>query len=100
MAILRDHPLMIRHGVHNWPPIWTKGILRTAKVVTGEVGILKFVQSSEFSNRCFLITENERELYTGTLLFDDMKFCHHVGDVLRKHVGQPIAEIGDLDIQL
>jgi hypothetical protein len=100
MATLRDHPLMIRRGVHNWPPLWTKGTLKDVKRVTGEIGILRYIQSNNVSNRCFLITENERELYTGTLIFDDMKFCRQIVDILRQQVGRPIKEIGDLDVQL
>jgi hypothetical protein len=100
MPALRDHPLMIRRGVHNWPPIWTKGALQETKSVTGEVGVLRYIHSNDASNRCFLIAENDRELYTGTLIFDDVKFCRQIVDLLRKQVGRPIKEIGDLDIQI
>jgi len=100
MATLRDHPLMIRRGVHNWPPVWTKGANQDVKRVIGEVGILRYIHANSVSNRCFLIAENERELYTGTLILDDVKFCRQVVDILRKHVGRPIKEIGDLDVQL
>ena len=98
MATLRDHPSMIRRGVHNWPPVWTKGANQDGKRLTGELGILRYIHANNVSNRCFLIAENERELYTGTLIFDDVNFCRRVVDILRKQVGKPIKEIGDLDV--
>lgn len=99
MATLRDHPLMFRRGVHNWPPVWTNGASKDGKKVTGEVGVLRYIHANDVSNRCFLIAENERQLYTGTLIFDDVNFCRQVVAMLRKNVGRPIKEIGDLDVQ-
>lgn len=97
MATLRDHPSMIRRGIRNWPPVWTNGA-KEAKKVTGEVGVLRYIHANDVSNRCFLIAENDRQLYTGTLIFDDVKFCRQVVAMLRQHVGRPIKEIGDLDV--
>jgi hypothetical protein len=46
--LLRDHPLMSRYGVPNWPPVWTwvdgpeiDG--PENKSLKGELGILKWV---------------------------------------------------------
>jgi hypothetical protein len=47
--LLRDHPLMSRHGVPNWPPVWTwvNGPAVDGpenESLRGEVGILKWVR--------------------------------------------------------
>jgi hypothetical protein len=33
------------------------------------------------------------------LIFDDVKFCRQIVDMLRKQIGRSIKEIGDLDVQ-
>jgi hypothetical protein len=43
VVLLRDHPLMSRKGVPNWPPVWTWMRGKKDKYPKGEVGILKAV---------------------------------------------------------
>jgi hypothetical protein len=38
---LRDHPLMSRSGVCNWPPVWIRIDGQRDKGLQGEIGILK-----------------------------------------------------------
>jgi hypothetical protein len=96
---LRGHPLLIRHpGGKNWPPVWTQRRRDGVKAVTGEDGILIYVHAAAGSNKCDLVIEYENENYTGTLLFDEAKFCHQVAALLRQHIGKSIKEIGDLDV--
>ena len=39
--LLRDHPLMFRRGVRNWPPVWTWINGQEDKRPRGEIGTLK-----------------------------------------------------------
>ena len=64
-----------------------------------EVGILKSARMHEHSpNKCFLIAEHEKLTYMGCLIFDDMKFCAQIHDLLQFNVGRSIAEIGSIDL--
>ena len=40
----------------------------------------------------------EKAVYTGSLLFDDVSFCHHIYRLLRDHCGRPIRHIAGLDL--
>jgi hypothetical protein len=95
---LRDHPLIRHPGGANWPPVWTQRRIDGVKAMTGEDGVLIYVHAATESDKCFLVIELENENYNGTLIFDDAKFCHHVADLLRRYIGKPIKDIGDLDV--
>jgi len=68
--LLRDHPLMSRYGVPNWPPVWTWMSGGDNKHPRGEVGILRRVEISKVlpANRCFLYIDYEDSSYIGCLL--------------------------------
>jgi len=90
---------MSYRGVSNWPPIWTQGTEKNRKIVRDEVGILRYVHDvNPTSNKIYLVIEYKREHYVGTLIFDDLKFCHQITALLKQHIGRPIEEIGDLDL--
>jgi hypothetical protein len=95
---LRDHPLIRHSGGLNWPPVWTQRRIDGFKAHTGDVGVLIYVHAASGSNKCDLVIEYENENYTGTLLFDEAKFCHQVADLLRQHIGKSIKDIGDLEV--
>lgn len=96
---LRDHPLMSHHGASNWPPIWTQGRGIDRKIIRDEIGILRYIHDvNQTSKKFYLVIEYEKEHYVGTLFFDDPTFCHQIADLLRRHIGVPIEEIGDLDV--
>jgi hypothetical protein len=76
---LSDHPLMSHRGVHNWPPVWSHGTGKNQKVVMGEIGILRYVHSvNPEAKKFYLVIEYENENYVGTLIFDDLAFCHQI----------------------
>jgi hypothetical protein len=54
--LLRDHPLMSRYGVPNWPPVWALVNGPENKLPRGEVGILKWVGLSgvQLPDRCVI----------------------------------------------
>jgi hypothetical protein len=96
---LRDHPLMSHHGVPNWPPVWTQARAKDTKVIRGEIGILKYVDTVNTAGKKFhLLMQYAQWNYVGTLLFDDLTFCRQIAALLQQHVGRPIKEIGDLDV--
>jgi hypothetical protein len=90
---------MKHRGVRNWPPVWTKASLDN-KAVQGEVGILRSVHFSNYdeSHSFLLIIEHESAYYVGTVLFDDITFHRQMIDLLQRHIGRSIKEIGDLDL--
>jgi hypothetical protein len=90
---------MTYRGVSNWPPIWTQGTEKSKKTARGEVGILRYVHDvNPAANKIYLVIEYEKEHYVGTLIFDDVKFCHQMIDLLQQHIHRPIEEIGDIDL--
>ena len=96
---LRDHPLMSRHGVPNWPPVWRWMDGDSKQSAKGEVGILEEVQPSAVSsNLIHLVMRHESCEYMGTLIFDDLQFCRQIQTLLQEHCGKPIRDIGDIDL--
>ena len=103
--LLRDHPLMSRYGVPNWPPVWTWVDRREIdgpanKFLKGEVGTLIWVGLTgiEPPDRCYLYIDHEGSTYLGCLLFDDHTFCRYVAKLLESYSNRPIAEIGSIDL--
>jgi hypothetical protein len=98
--LLRDHPLMSRHCVHNWPPVWTWKDGGENEHPNGEVGILKAIVLSRIqpADRCFLLVSHQGSEYLGCLLFDDPAFCKQITNLLQDYCNRPIAEIGSLDV--
>jgi hypothetical protein len=97
---LRDHPLIRHSGGLNWPPVWMQRKIDGFKAMTGEDGVLIYVHAASGLDRCDLVIEYENENYTGTLLFNEAKFCHQVADLLRQHIGKSLKNIGDLEVSV
>jgi hypothetical protein len=96
---LRNHPLMRRHGISNWPPIWSQHGREGDKRIRGECGVLRYVHANQnISNKCYLVIEHEAEHFVGCLIFDDVAFCSYISTLLQDHIGHSIKEIGDLDL--
>ena len=97
---LRNHPLMSCVGLRNWPPawLWRDGSEDTRPA--GEVGFLRHVILSDIDppKRCFLVMEHMGAEYIGCLSFENSAFCSEIYRVLRDHCGNPIHEIGEVDI--
>jgi hypothetical protein len=99
MTTLRDHPLMRHHSAHNWPPVWTQAS-KNSQTVRGEVGVLRSIHLNlglEL-HKIFLIIEHDGEYFIGTLMIDDAAFRRQVRELLQRHIGRSIKEIGDLDM--
>jgi hypothetical protein len=99
--MLRNHPAMSYRGLNNWPPIWTwRGGAGEDRRPKGEVGILRdvFLSQVEPRSRIYLIMEHEATEYMGCLLFNDPTLCRQLCELLNRHCGYPISEIGNLDL--
>jgi hypothetical protein len=96
---LRNHPFMRRHGIANWPPVWTQAKKQNNKAMRGEFGVLRYVHWYRAgSNKCYLVMEYNKEHYVGALLFDDATFCRQIATILQAHIGEAISDIGTLDL--
>ena len=92
---------MSYRGLRNWPPIWTwRGGAGVDHRPRGEVGILRdvFLSRVEPRSRIYLIIEHENEEYMGSLLFVDATFCAQICELLNKHRGSRVADLGNLDV--
>jgi hypothetical protein len=98
--LLREHPLMSRRGVRNWPPAWTWIDGREDKRPRGEIGTLNTVSLTKLNpaNCCYMYIDHEGSSYMGCLLFDDPAFCGQITKLLEGRCNRPIGEIGSLDL--
>ncbi|HKA33618.1 MAG TPA: hypothetical protein VKH64_10420 [Candidatus Binatia bacterium] len=46
----------------------------------------------------FLFMEHDSRSYLSVLLFDDAIFCRQVGELMKRHYGRTLEEIGGLDM--
>ena len=96
---IRDHPSMSYHGQRSWPPLWTRISGASATPLLGEFGILTGVRlSAADDSRCFLTMEYAATRYITCLWIDDKEFCRGLVDLLKKHSGEPIDQIAELEI--
>jgi hypothetical protein len=96
---LRNHPLMSRQGLPNWPPtwVWIGGKRNPAK---GEIGVLVDAKlADDRLPRIFIWMENDGGTYIGCLLFEDRSFCRHVLKLLQSHTRRTIDYIGGIDVR-
>ena len=96
---LRDHPSLNYHGIRSWPPVWSPAKAPHDKsTLRGEIGTLKFSQSSPNVKQCYLVIEHQKVRYIGWVFCTDPKFCSLLGSVLAHNQNRTIEEIGDLDV--
>lgn len=97
---LRDCRLIFHGSIGNWPPVWVRKGDDANETLRGEIGTLKEVRASILKpyQRCFLIMEHGGAEYVGCLLFRDGATCKQVYELLLRHHGRPIEEIGGIDV--
>jgi hypothetical protein len=100
--LFRDHPLLTYQNRRSWPPAWLYCGGFDNTYPQGEVGILKnvFISSVKPSTRCFLIMEHADAEYMGDLYMSDHAFCMQIYEMLVRHCGKTIQEIGDIDLSV
>jgi hypothetical protein len=90
---------MSYHGRRSWPPLWTRIAGASAIPLIGEFGILIDARLSAVAvDRCFLSMEYGATRYVTCLWLDDSEFCRRLVDLLKKHCGEPIDKITELEI--
>jgi hypothetical protein len=94
---LRSHPSMSYRGFQSWPPVWMREFGPETYPV-GEVGILEDVHKSTRENHCFLVIKYNGSRYVGIIQCDDQDFFEKLYHSLSHACGQPIHEIGELDL--
>jgi hypothetical protein len=98
--LLRAHPLLTHQNNRSWPPTWVYcgGLDDTHP--QGEGGILKTVYLSVVkpSTSCYLIMEHAGAEYMGTIYVSDAALCLDIFEVLLRHCGKAIREIGNIDL--
>jgi hypothetical protein len=108
-VMLREHHLVNYRTLPSWPPIWLRrrqnnGTTRQAITprarLRGEIGILKDACLSTVGQppRIFLIVAHEGGEYLGSLFLSDRAFCRQIYELLKRHCGKTIAEIGALEL--
>lgn len=99
---LRDHPLMTRKsGIKLWPPPWTSSMQDKPYWPRGEIGTLQRVWMHPRLGTClFLFIKYDGVSYTGSMYFDDPRFCIDLYHLVEDYVGRSIAQIGDVDVSL
>ena len=96
---LRDHKSTSYYGQRSWPPLWTRISGASATPLIGEFGILIDARLSTIDvNRCFLSMDYGATRYIPCLSLDDSEFCRSLVDLLKKHSGEPINQIAELDV--
>src|SRR5918995_2996797 len=96
---LRKHECMSHGWVPLWPPNWkwTFGEDNTHPV--GEMGVLENVQRSTVDpNACYLTMSHAGASYVARLHFDHEGCYGLICELLPRHYGQSLQEIGELDI--
>jgi hypothetical protein len=99
---VRSHPRMVWQGRPNWPPEWVGPYGPDNPLPKGEVGTLgrvECVSSSPMGPHCSIVMNLNNQEYVGTLHFDEERFLETISHTLAAHIGQPLSEIGSLDIR-
>src|SRR5215475_11818619 len=98
---LREHPLLSYRGIPSWPPVWLWTAGQEDKKPKGEVGKLREVRLSliEPPNKCFLLIDHDEATYMGCLLINDLAFCAQIAELLQRHYGFSVRDIGSLDLR-
>ena len=99
---LRDHPVMRCMGRASWPPSRWRSMGGNQNVfLSGEIGTLKEVwvnQEPEILAKLYVLMEFDKRLYMGIAMIGDATFARQIYELLREHLDEPIASVGDLDV--
>ena len=79
-----------------WPPKWGGSYGAGDKFVIGEGGVL--VSVKRLGDRLSLTIKHEGREHSGSLQWDAPPSLDEVEKVLTAHLGEPIRDIGDLEV--
>jgi hypothetical protein len=85
----------------NWPPDWIRIDGEGDAKLTGEFGILRSIVRSclEPVTTCYLTMEFQGCSYMGTLSFRERSLSDQVFELLQRHSGDSIQQIGSLEFR-
>ncbi len=82
----------------DWPPQWQPRLLRSAKVLTGEIGIFTSIRPLYAIDDCLVLTMvHEGVEHTGLLHVDPIR-KERITAILEDQKERSIEEIGKLEI--
>ena len=99
---LRDHPLMFHNGIRSWPPMWVRRIDDPSKqpFEGDDFGTLTQISMHALAAaRLSLRMKDRANEYAAHVLLDDKNFCLLVYTALKNHVGKPVKDIGDIEME-
>jgi hypothetical protein len=103
-APLRTHPKLKYQGARMWPPDWSGGYNGTLLYPRGEEGVLRDVSVARRDllgpERLELINEYQGRRFSGLLLLDDAVLVPKLRDILSEHIGAPIKDVAQLEVDL
>src|SRR5271155_1247657 len=101
-APLRNHPKMKYQGISSWPPTWSGAYGVEDTFPGSEDGVLEDVEVVERDfigpRRLEVLMSYRGRKSPGQIWVDDQKAIPVLYEALRKLVGHPMREIGDLQI--
>lgn len=90
---LRDHPDL----EYQWPPSWAAAYSTGDRFLIGdESGTLKGVKV--MPGELVLTADYDGRDHSGVLLAQDQEFLTRLAEVLKQHLGEPLEQIGHLEI--
>jgi len=103
-AQLRMHPKLRYHGARTWPPDWGGAYDSTTLFPVGEQGVLQDVDIAQRDligpERLDLTVEYEGRKHSGQIWVDDPVLVPKLRQILERHIGEPMNEIGSLEVDL
>jgi len=96
---LRDHPLLRRHFINQWPPVWASLVKEGEQISGSEDGVLTEVREAmSRSDGIVLIMHHNDKRYGSILIFSDLAFRRQIFRLLKNSVGLSIQQLGDIDL--
>jgi len=96
---LRDHPLLWRYLINQWPPVWASLVNEGERISGSEDGVLTEVREAmSRSDGIVLIMQHNDNRYGSILVFSDLAFRRQIFELLKDSVGLSIQQVGDIDL--
>jgi hypothetical protein len=103
-AQLRVHPKLKYQGARTWPPDWSGGYNGGGIFPHGEEGTLEDVAVVERDligpERLELANEYKGRKLSGLVWLDEPELVPKLRDILKQHIGAPMRNISELEVDL
>ena len=97
----REHPLLAYGSFRPWPPMWAGMDNPSERPLGGEAGILTDVRIHDrrIGKISLRMRDNDAKEYLAYLLIDNYGFLLKTYELLKNHLGQPVKDIGNSEIE-